>query len=71
MAHEPSQSKVWIGTIDKFLYVTDVTTRSFNRKLEAHTDVIVSIAIFPKFKYSKDFFNSLILEFLKLISLIY
>jgi hypothetical protein len=49
MIHEPSQSKVWIGTMDKYLYVTDVTTRSFNKKLEAHTDVIVSIAIFNKF----------------------
>jgi len=48
MVHEPSSSKIWIGTIDKFLYVIDVTTRSFNRKLEAHTDVIISIVLFSK-----------------------
>lgn len=48
--HEPSESKIWIGTVEKCLYVADVVTRSFNKKLETHTDVIVSLAIFHKLK---------------------
>lgn len=48
--HEPSQSKIWMGTIDNSIYVIDVVTRSINKKITKHSDVVLSISIFEKFK---------------------
>jgi hypothetical protein len=45
---EQIEKKIWIGTIDNSIYIMDVATRSFNKKIEKHNDVIVSICIFDK-----------------------
>lgn len=51
LCHDPAECKVWIGTVDKCLYVIDVVSREFNKKIERHTDSIVSLAISKKLKY--------------------
>jgi len=51
MLNEPNQSKVWIGTLDKCLYVIDVVSRSFNKKIDLHSDVIISIVLFSNARY--------------------
>ncbi|CAF0739711.1 unnamed protein product [Brachionus calyciflorus] len=48
LLHEPLNSKVWISTLDKYFYVMDVLTRSFIRRIQDHTDVIINISLFKK-----------------------
>lgn len=51
MISDSFNSKVWIGTLDKSIYIADVLTRTFNKKIESHTDIIVSINYFINTKY--------------------
>lgn len=53
MINEINNSKVWIGTLDKSIYIADVVTRTFNKKIELHTDIIVSINYFLNKKYKE------------------
>ena len=50
MIYDPIESKIWIGTIDYGLTVMDVDTRSIYKKIKKHSDVVVSIILFGKFK---------------------
>lgn len=43
MSHEQNNQKIWVGTFDKCLYVIDILTRSFEKRIDAHNDIIVSI----------------------------
>jgi hypothetical protein len=51
MIHEPVKSKIWVGTLDKCLYIIDIQTRSFERKLDAHSDIVICIEIISSQKY--------------------
>lgn len=48
--YDTNESKAWIGTKDKCLYVIDVETREFNKKLERHSSAIISLTLFKKLK---------------------
>ena len=50
LVYDPVESKIWIGTMDYCITVMDVETRSINKKIKQHSDVVVSIALFNKFK---------------------
>lgn len=49
--HEPINSKIWISVLGNFFYVMDVQTRSFNQKIQVHSDIIICIINFEKIKY--------------------
>ena len=44
MIHDTVHSKVWVGTLDKCLYIIDIQTRSFDKRLDAHNEIVVCIA---------------------------
>ena len=46
MSHEPTHSKIWVGTFDKCLYVANIPSRSLERRFDAHNDIIVFIEKF-------------------------
>ena len=51
MIHEQSNQKIWVGTLDKCLYIIDILTRSFEKRLDTHNDIIVSIEKLTTKKY--------------------
>jgi hypothetical protein len=51
MSHEQNNQKIWVGTFDKCLYVIDILTRSFEKRIDAHNDIIVSIEKLLSKKY--------------------
>ncbi|RNA33497.1 DENN domain-containing 3 isoform X3 [Brachionus plicatilis] len=50
LMHEPINSKIWISVLGNFFYVMDVQTRSFNQKIQIHSDIIICIINFEKIK---------------------
>lgn len=48
MLYDSKEHKIWIGTMDKSLFVLDVHNKTFNKKFETHTEVIISLAILNK-----------------------
>lgn len=49
--HEPINSKMWISVLGNYFYVMDILTRTFNQKIEAHSDIVTCIVTFDKIKY--------------------
>jgi hypothetical protein len=60
LLHDPDHSKVWMGTIESFIYTIDVLSRTFYKKMDNHSDVVVSIVHYAQKKF---FFFLLFLSF--------
>lgn len=48
--YDSTESKIWIGTIESCIIIMDIETRSINKKIKKHSDVVVSLNFFEKFK---------------------